>query len=146
LPTAPGAKPRPLLRTPATDVAARISPDGRFIAYRSDESRPDDIYVRPFDPSANPEPGTTSPKWRISTAGSNGAARWRDDGKELYFLAVSGDFMVVDVNTASASFEVGPPRVLFTTPQAFRTSGNPGQFADVSSDGKVFVLMMPLQP
>jgi hypothetical protein len=127
------------------DVAARLSPDGRFIAYRSDETRTDDIYVRPFDPAGNPEPNPTAPKWRISTGGSNGVARWRDDGKELYFLAVNGDFMVVDVDTTS-TFKAGPPRVLFTTPQAFRTSGTPGQFADISPDGKVFALMLPVQP
>ncbi len=88
----------------ATVREARFSPDQRFVAYRSDESGRDEVYVVPF-----PGPGC---KWQISTDGG-AQPMWGPGGGELFYT--SGDrMMVVSVSTGQ-TFEPGSPRVLFET-------------------------------
>ena len=90
--------PTELLRDEFTNVGARISPDRRFIAYRSDESGRNEIYVRGFDPSLGVVAGDR--KWRISEEGGLGLISWRRDGQELYYLAANGSVMAVPVSLA----------------------------------------------
>jgi Tol biopolymer transport system component len=103
----------PYLRSPFNEVTATISPDGRWLAYASDETGTAEIYVRSF-----PEPGE---KHRVSTAGGI-AAQWSQDGRELliwtggYVTAAPGPVLSVDVET-TPSFKAGTPRVLFTPRQ-----------------------------
>jgi serine/threonine-protein kinase len=139
-------KPIPLLRTQAVELGARISPDGRYYAYRSNESGVNEVYVRPFTPGGNPTPPPNDPKWKISLDGSGGMVRWRSDGKELYFLAANGGIMAASVSTSPTFTMDGPARVLFTTPIEFPLSGTPGASADVSADGRTFVLLVPVTP
>ena len=102
--------PVPYLRTPFNEDLAAFSPDGRWLAYDSDETGTPEIYVRSF-----PEPGE---KYRVSTSGGTNA-QWSRDGKELLFFPLSqyysgvGPIYAVDVET-KPTFKAGAPRLLFT--------------------------------
>jgi Tol biopolymer transport system component len=116
----------------------RFSPDVRWIAYSSDESGRDEIYVRPFDPSSAMGPSSArsaaAGKWMVSKDGGNNPI-WRRDGKELFYIGLDGSAMTVSVST-SGVFTAGTPKALFTLP--------PGVlFWDVSPDGQKFLLAAP---
>jgi Tol biopolymer transport system component len=117
-------KAQPFLRTPFNERNSRFSPDGRWLAYTSDESGRDEIYVQPY-----PGPGG---KWPISTEGATGDSRWSPNGRELFYPS-GNRMMVVDVTTQPA-FSAGKPRVLFELP--FRSLSY-----DVSPDGERFLMM-----
>jgi eukaryotic-like serine/threonine-protein kinase len=134
-------KPMLILRTTAAELGARLSPDGRFVAYRSNESGRNEVYVRPFDP-ANPVPPAGAQKWMVSTEGSAGMVRWRSDGRELYFMGLKGDILAVPI-AAGPTFKAEAPVVLFQTPPEFPLTGTPGAFADVSADGRRFLIAVP---
>jgi len=122
------------------ETIGRISPDGRWIAYSSDESGRGEIYVRPVDlSSATGTPvGQGTPvtgKWMVSKDGGT-VPLWRHDGKELFYLsAVGGTAMAVDVST-SGVFQAGVPKTLFKVPAGVL-------FWDVTSDGKRFLMASP---
>jgi hypothetical protein len=143
LPLSGDRKPIMILGTPAAETGPRISPDGRYLAYRSNESGRSEVYVRPFSLS-NPNPSPTDPKWRVSvdpgiqTAG----VRWRSDGKEMYYISLDGLWMAVDVTT-SPTFTAGTPRALFRVPPAYQAAQNTAGYSDVSADGRIFALYMP---
>ena len=125
-------KSTPVVQTPFQDGWGRFSPDGRWIAYTSDESGDTEVYVLGF-------PGATT-RTQISAAGG-ARPRWRRDGRELFFMSPAGDgrqaMMAVDTETGSnGSFKAGLPRKLFeiATPQSW----------DVTADGKRFLLTLPL--
>jgi len=105
---------------------ARFSPNGRWIAYGSDESGRNEVYVAPF-----PQPAG---KWQISTAGGNWP-RWRHDGKELFYLAPDGKLMAATVNGEASAFAVDAVRPLFDT----RLGGLRYAY-DVSPDGQRFLV------
>ncbi|MDD1679965.1 MAG: hypothetical protein LUO93_12375, partial [Methanomicrobiales archaeon] len=130
LPLAGERKPIPFLRTEFIERDARFSPDGRWIAYSSDESGNDEVYVRPFVPGA--AGGSASGgKWLVSKGGGR-VPLWRADGKELYYLnSASFDQMAVAV-TAEKAFQAGVPRRLFVAPQIISQP-------DVSADGTRFL-------
>jgi eukaryotic-like serine/threonine-protein kinase len=104
--SSPDHTPRVVANTPAQEVLAQFSPDGRWVAYQTNESGRFEVVVQPF-PNA-------SGKWQVSTAGG-AAPRWRADGRELYFLAPDATMMAVPVTTAGTSFEAGTPVALFPT-------------------------------
>ena len=104
---------------------SRFSPDGRWLAYESDESGRSEVYVRPF-----PGPGG---RWQISTAGG-GQPHWRRDGKELTFLTPENKLMAVPISTTSG-FHAGPPALLF----AIHPSLN-GTAYDVTGDHQRFLV------
>ena len=103
LPTMGDRKPQPLYQTPANESQGRLSPDGRWIAYVSDESGAGEVYVRAFPPSGG--------RWQISSGGGT-HPRWRGDGRELFFLATDGQIMAVDVTAASTLRSGYPQRLL----------------------------------
>jgi eukaryotic-like serine/threonine-protein kinase len=109
-------------------VSSRFSPDGRWIAYASNESGRFDVYVRPFPSGA----GT----WQVSTAGG-GSPVWRRDGKELFFVSLDSKIMAVSVE-ADSKFHAGTPVVLFP----LRASGGTANY-DVSHDGQRFLVNSP---
>jgi Tol biopolymer transport system component len=122
-------KARPYMQTPYSEFAGRFSPDGRWVAYRSNESGQAEIYVAPF-----PGPGE---KTRISATGAvGGYPRWRSDGRELFYLSSDNALVAVEVDGRGARFQAGLPRPLFPT----RSPIGRDTF-DVSADGqRVLVL------
>ena len=92
-----------MARTPFTEGWPRVSPDGRWLAYGSNESGQWEIYVRPFPEGQG--------KWQVSTDGATGAAQWSADGRELFFRK-HDDLMAVDVSAQGTRFIPGKPRVL----------------------------------
>ena len=123
--------PRPFLQSPFNECWGRLSPDGRWLAYASNESGHDEVYVVPY-----PGPGG---KWQISTAGGS-FPQWRADGKELFFQGADQSIMAVDVR-AGTTFEVGVPKLLFKTP--LTAGGYPGYRWAVSRDGQRFLVNTP---
>ncbi|MBZ5607139.1 MAG: protein kinase [Acidobacteriia bacterium] len=117
-------KPFPYLQTEFNEHFAKLSPNGRWLAYASDETKRNEIYVQTF-----PAPGG---KWQVST---NGGARpvWSRDGKELFYIGADQKMMVVEV-TGGAKFEASVPSPLFDTRL---TSGN--TWFDVSKDGRFLI-------
>ena len=106
--------PIPIAVTPYDERDGQFSPDGRSIAYQSDESGRAEIYVQPF-----PGPGT---KIRISTNGGM-QVRWRRDGKELFYIGPDNRLMSVSIGAAEAGgFRVGSPFSLFQTRAAGTTA------------------------
>jgi Tol biopolymer transport system component len=92
---------------------AQFSPDGRWVAYTSNESGAVAVYVQPFSPAGSA--GTGGAKWLISR-GFGILPRWSSDGKQLFYIdAQSLDLMAVDIDT-SKGFQAGTPRRLFTAP------------------------------
>ena len=125
-------KPEPFLRTPADEIVPRFSPDGRWIAYRSNESGNTEIYVRPF-------PAGSGGKWQISTGGGL-YALWSNNGRELFYQTADNRIMVVDYTVDGASFAQGKPR-LWSDKQIFYTGTSN---LDLAPDGKRFaVFTMP---
>jgi Tol biopolymer transport system component len=96
-------KPTPFLRTEFNETNALFSPDGRWVAYNSDESGTPETYVRPFLPAGG--------KWQVSTQGGVQPV-WRSDGRELYYVALDGKIMAAEVKPGS-DFSAGLPVPLF---------------------------------
>jgi Tol biopolymer transport system component len=134
LPLEADRKPVPFLRTEFDEPDGRFSPDGRRVAYVSDESGRYEVYVRSFSPGPPPSPGEG--KWLISNNGGHNPM-WRQDGKELYYIDLDGKLMVVSLS-AGSEFEAGVPKTLF---QALPR----GDFAAwaPSPDGKRFLFQIP---
>jgi dipeptidyl aminopeptidase/acylaminoacyl peptidase/predicted Ser/Thr protein kinase len=123
-------KPQPFLRTPSNETAPRFSPDGRWIAYASDESGRYEIYVRPY-----PGPGG---KWQISTEGGTEPA-WNPKGRELFYR--SGDKMMAVEVTTQGTFSAGKPKMLFEGP--YQPTPLTATNYDVSPDGQRFLMLKP---
>jgi Tol biopolymer transport system component len=120
-------KPEPFLRTEFNEVDSMFSPTGRWIAYTSDESGQDEVYVRPFPSSQG--------KRQVSTEGGRFPV-WNPNGKEIFYR--DGDkMMVVDVET-EGELVLGKPRHLFEVP-SLRLN------YDVTLDGRRFVMIEHLQ-
>lgn len=100
--------PVPFLQSKHLEVDGSFSPDGRFIAYDSNEAGSFDVYIRSRDGGH---------ETRVSTHGGAGA-QWRADGRELYYMTREGTIMVVDVTT-QPSLQVGTPHALFDTTAEF---------------------------
>ncbi len=126
-------KPYALLDSPFEEVGARISPDGHWLAYSSDESGTPEVYVRSFTSDGK----VGADKKRISTDGG-GQPTWRRDGQELFFLAADGQMMSVSVKTAGAEIELSAPKNLFKT-RTITFSRFSGLY-DASADGKRFLI------
>jgi Tol biopolymer transport system component len=99
-------KPFVFLKTNFDERRGQFSPDGKWVAFQSDEAGRDEIYVRPF-PAAEGE-------WQVSTGGGTWA-RWRADGKELYYIAPDGKLMTASITSSRGTFEAATPVALFQT-------------------------------
>jgi serine/threonine-protein kinase len=123
-----------LLATPASETNPAISPDGRWLAYASNETGTRDVYVRPF-------PDVQSGRWQISTGGGRGP-RWSPDGRQLYFTGESSDLMVVDVGTGgdARSFRYANPRVVLELSRREWGIGRiSGFYFDIAPSGDRFI-------
>jgi Tol biopolymer transport system component len=123
------SSPEPFLATPFGEWQARFSPDGRWIAYASNETGRFEVYVRSF-----PE---GSGRQQISTSGGD-QPMWNPKGSELFYIE-GNRMMVVDVETVSAPFRVSKPRVLY---ESLFLNEAALRFA-VSPDGERFLLTAP---
>ncbi len=121
---------KPLLQTKWTLQNAQFSPDGRWMAYASNETGSMEIYVSPFPSGAG--------KWQVSSGGGQ-EPKWRQDGKELFYLSAEGKMMAVAVTTGS-SFKAGSPGALFQTHRRQPVSFLDFFSYDVSGDGKRFLI------
>ena len=132
LPMSGERKPTVFVNSRFTERNGQFSPDGRLVAYQSDESGRFEIYVRPFQ--------AAGPQLFVSADGGV-APRWRVDGKELYYVAPDGTLMAVQVAMSGTSVEPGKPTSLFRPRILFGGSSPVGiqwQY-DVSRDGRFLV-------
>jgi WD40 repeat protein len=120
----------PFLVTRFNEAQPRFAPNGRWIAYTSDESGQFEVYVRPY-------PTATEQK-RISLAGGM-QPEWRRDGRELFYIAADGKMMAVPVSTTGAAFEPGTPTALFDVEVPEPTAPYPTHYA-VTADGQRFLV------
>jgi eukaryotic-like serine/threonine-protein kinase len=104
--------PVPLVQTRFQEWMGQLSPDGRWLAYLSDESGRVEVYVQRFSPAEAAAGKPVSGKWQVSTAGG-AQPRWRGDGKELFYLAPDRKLMSVDVTSDGETFQRTAPRALF---------------------------------
>ncbi|MGH9794017.1 MAG: hypothetical protein ACRD5G_04515, partial [Candidatus Acidiferrales bacterium] len=131
LPLTENSKPLPFLEAQFRQRQPHFSPDGRWLAYISDESGRNEVYVTPF-----PSPGR---KWQISTNGGE-QPRWRRDGKEIFYLDYSNNIVAVQVAASGDTFDVGAPKALFQALPMRR-----GNAYDVTGDGQRFLVNLILQ-
>jgi len=137
LPLKGDAKPVLLLGTEFNEGFASFSPDGRWIAFLSEESGRIEVYVRPFVAGSSGPPSLDAGKWQVSKDGAQaarniGPPRWRNDGKEIVYLAPNNAMMSVEVNGSGASFKLSTPKPLFTAP--------PNNGGDLTTDHKRLLL------
>ncbi|MDO8795816.1 MAG: protein kinase [Vicinamibacterales bacterium] len=137
-------KPTPVLQVPFNQISGRFSPDGRWIAYTSNESGRVEVYVMPFAGATSGAARSTENsggKWQVSSTGGT-VPRWRRDGKELFYLSADNKLMAATVNGQGSAFEVGAVHALFEVHR--RLAGYLGYGAgsnyDVSPDGQRFLV------
>ncbi len=118
------------LKTPANENAPQFSPDGRWLAYASDESGLYEIYVQPY-----PGPGG---KWQISTDGGR-EPRWNRNGRELFYR-IGRKMMAVEIST-QPTFSAGTPKTLFEGEYRLLQTSTPNY--DVTADGQRFLMLKP---
>jgi eukaryotic-like serine/threonine-protein kinase len=104
------------LKTPFDESLGTFSPDGRWVAYQSDQSGATQVFVRPFTPPGTKDSHATSAAvlWQVSTAGG-AYPTWRPDGKEIYYLDPSGEMMAAPIIANGATLAAGTPVKLFQT-------------------------------
>jgi len=128
------SEPAKFIATPFNEEQGRFSPNGRWIAYTSNESGQSDVYVREFSADFGRSSANSAGSVLVSRGGGT-APRWRGDGREMFYLAANGKMMAVDVSIGP-EFHAGMPAPLFQTA--------PGTtVGDVTSDGKRFLLVTP---
>ncbi len=122
-------EPRPFLNGPFNERDPAFSPDGRWLAYSSDESGNSEVYVRPFS-----GPGG---KWQISTGGGL-LPRWSRSSKEFFYRTTDSKIMVATYTASGDSFHADKPQLW--SPGQFTSRGGASNF-DVHRDGKRFVVL-----
>ena len=122
-----------LLHEKQREADPQISPDGRWMAYSSDESGRYEVYVRPF-------PEVNGGRWQVSTNGGLWPL-WSHDGRELFYRSQDA-FMQVSVKTEPA-FSLETPKVLFQGAYSYVASGRMIGNWDISPDGRRFLLLKP---
>jgi eukaryotic-like serine/threonine-protein kinase len=121
-----------LLTQPYSEQRGVLSPDGRLIAYQSNETREAEIYIRELTP--------TGGKWQVSTTHGR-CPKWRADGKELYYITYDYDFMAVPISY-DKGLEIGTPVKLFNHRFVFSGTQTLSPYAP-TSDGKRFYILSP---
>jgi Tol biopolymer transport system component len=133
---AAGGEPTRLLNSKGSERNGQISPDGKWVAYASDESGSWEIYVTSF-------PGAAG-KWQVSRGGGS-EPRWRGDGKEIFYIAPSGMLMAVPVN-GETTFATGQPTPLFQVRGRAPISSTDVFSYDVAKDGRRFLVNRYVKP
>ena len=123
LPLEGDRKPSPFLQTRFAETQAQFSPDSKWVAYASDDSGHNEIYIRKFvPPGSAPQTG----RWTVSNAGGQ-YPRWRSDGKEVYYWTDS-KVMAVEIRASAAGIEAGTPHELFPLSSPFYCPARDGRF------------------
>jgi hypothetical protein len=125
----------PVVATIYSEGYAALSPNGRWLAYQSDDSGRNEVYIERWVPSA---PGSGR-RWKISDGG--GLPRWRGDGAELFYMTSSGRLMAAAVHPAESEFRFDTPRILFDTHPVPKT----WNLFDTAPDGLRFLLNLPFE-
>ena len=128
-------KPVPYLRTEFDEVMGQFSPDGRWVAYASNESGRSEIYVQPYPADGD--------KWLVSTDGGI-QPRWRADGKELFYLTADDRVMTAEIE-AGETFQPGVPHMLFRAPRVNSLLPATLFHYDVSRDGQRFLIDLDVE-
>jgi len=126
----PDSKSSPFLKASATLKNGQFSPDGKWVAYASNESGKWEIYVTSFPEAKG--------KWQISSGGGE-QPRWRGDGKELFYLSSDGKMMAAPVSTGT-NFDAGPSVALFQADPRELVATSEHIVYDVSKDGQRFLI------
>jgi Tol biopolymer transport system component len=130
IPLSGDKKPYPYLKTQFNEGQARFSPDGRWMAYMSNETGQPEVFVRPF-----PGPGTGV---KVSTAGGHTPV-WNPDGKELFYISFDNRTMTAEIRSKGSGVEIGVVRPLFTRTPVMSDY-------DVFPDGKRFLINRVIEP
>jgi len=126
----------PVLNSQFDETAPRLSPEGHWLAYTSNESGRGEVYVIPFP--------VRDGRWQISNNGAamgslgTSGAIWSRDGKQLYFRDTAGALMAIDVQAQGGEFHSGLPRQIFTAPGGVRP-------LDTAPDGRILVIVQAEQ-
>jgi Tol biopolymer transport system component len=129
-------KAAPILNTICQETSATLSPDGKWLAFQSDQSGRPEVYVQAFE-------GATSGnkrRWQVSSGGG-GLPRWRADGAEMFYVTSGGRMMAAAVHPVAGEFQFEPAHMLFQT----RPIPNTWNLYDVSRDGQRFLFNLPLE-
>jgi serine/threonine-protein kinase len=127
-------KPEAFLQTPADERDPAFSPDGRWLAYASDQSGTLQTYVRPFP--------DTGGKWQISSGGG-AYPMWSSSGRELFFETLDNHIFAAAYTVKGDAFVADKPRMWSETPIAGTGAVNPGKNVGLAPDGKRIVALMP---
>lgn len=130
MPAEGGGVPKPVINTPAKEQSAKLSADGKLLAFTSNESGHSEIYVTPFPPDGR--------RWQVS-AGGGQEAQWRQDGKELFYISLDYGLIAVSVAGTPNAPAFGPPKRLFGG-----YDSEPAVVvwhAEASADGKQFMVL-----
>jgi len=130
----PSGKPFPFLDSSANEFTGAFSPDGKWIAYLSDESGNLEMYLRAFKPKAGSGSAVAGPRIPVPTGGA-GTPHWRSDGREILYIASDGNMMALPLKLG-ATAETGPAVPLFKAPAADRW--------DATADGQKFLFAIPV--
>jgi serine/threonine protein kinase/Tol biopolymer transport system component len=133
---ASGSKMTPFLSTKASESNGMISPDGKWVAYASNESGDWEIYVTTFPTAAG--------KWQVSRGGGT-EPRWRADGQEIFYIGAGSTLTAVTVSSAG-NFAAGNPTPLFRTQLRAQVSSTDQFSYDVSKDGQRFLVNRYAKP
>ena len=131
--TLPGRGTELLIQTPFYEFGAEVSPDGRWLAYQSNESGQYEIYVRPL-------PDVARGRWQMSTSGGARPA-WARNGRELYYIDADNRLTAVSVDGAGATLAAGKPAALLPPNYVVNTPGTTyGREYDVAADGRFLMI------
>src|SRR5262249_1944712 len=132
LPLDGNSKPQVYLNSEFNETEGQFSPDGKWVAYVSDETGKPEVYVQPFPAAAG-----GGGKLAVSSAGGI-MPRWSKDGKELFFWANARDLMVVDV-TYNPSFKFSVARSVFQLSASVKFANSNTFMWDIARDGKFLI-------
>jgi Tol biopolymer transport system component len=124
-------QPSPVAQTPGSELRGRFSPDGRWVAYESNESGRSEIYVQSFP--------ALDRKVQISTGGG-AAPFWRGDGRELFFRSPDDQLMTARITSSGAQIDADTPSILFALPPGPNRDGSTGGWYVATRDGQRFLV------
>jgi Tol biopolymer transport system component len=134
-------KPFVFLNTSSTEVWGQFSPDGQWVAFQSNQSGRDEIYLRRFSGPGGATPGNSAPagQWQVSTTGGVHPA-WRADGKEIFYIDPSGTMMAAPIALSGSTIVPGAPVELFRS-QVYGggIDSAQGRQYDVAADGRFLI-------